>query len=214
MNQRIEIYFHLFLISYVLFAIDSPAQSNFRNPAIIDMDDGLPSNYITAIAKDGDGFMWFGTDQGLCRWDGISAVTFTHDRSDSNSVPNDLIGPGALFWDNKSNKLFIGTENGLSIYNPVTGIFKNLYPGEKDPVASGNIVSAIIKDRQGIFWIATDNGFVRFDYEKREFKNHYYKGEFNATQLADTLRINTTLALSQDLVNDSIIWIGTLIVFV
>ncbi len=173
------------------------------------MEDGLPSNYITAIAKDNEGFMWFGTDNGLCRWDGISAKVFIHDASDTTSLANNFIEPDALLWDDEQRKLLIGTSEGLSVYNPISGSFSNHYPGKGDPLATGNRISAIIKDNQGIIWIATDNGFARYDLNSDSYKNYYYKGEFKGHQLIDTIKVNTMLAISQDLKNDSVFWIGT-----
>ncbi|MCD4723430.1 MAG: hypothetical protein K8R63_01210, partial [Bacteroidales bacterium] len=154
------------------------AQSIFENPLVIDMEDGLPSNYITAIAKDNEGFMWFGTNNGLCRWDGISAKVFRHDASDTKSIASNFIEPDALLWDDEQRKLLIGTSKGLCVYNPISGSFRNYYPGKGGPLATGNRISAIIKDNQGITWIATDNGFARYGLNSDSFKNYYYKGEF------------------------------------
>ncbi len=198
----------IFFLSTILSLIIS-AQSDFGIPRIITTDDGLPSNYITAITKDNEGFMWFGTDNGLCRWDGISAKVFQHNEADSNSIASGFIEPDALLWDDERKILFIGTSGGLSVYNPISGKFRNYYPGKGDPLATGNRISAIIKDNQGIIWIATDNGFARYNKDTDSFKNYYYKGEFKAQQLIDTIKVNTMLAISQDLYNDSVFWIGT-----
>jgi len=197
------------VIATLLFPSILFSQIELKNPVVIDMDDGLPSNFISAIARDNMGFMWFGTDDGLCRWDGIHAKVFTHDDDDTNSLSNNFIEPDALLWDDEQNKLLIGTSYGLSVYNPISGSFINYYPGKGDPLATGNRISAIIKDNQSIIWIATDNGFARYDLNSDSFKNYYYKGEFKVQQLIDTIKVNTMLAISQDLKNDSVFWIGT-----
>ncbi|MBE9492192.1 MAG: response regulator, partial [Bacteroidetes bacterium] len=193
----------LFVPSFIV------AQSIFERPVVIDMEDGLPSNYITAIAKDNDGFMWFGTDNGLCRWDGISAKVFRHDSSDTNSIASDFIEPDALLWDDEQNKLLIGTSEGLSIYNPISGRFRNYYPGMSDSIPSGNRISAIIKDKEGIIWIATDNGFARYNASTDNFINYYYQGSFDGQPVFDKVMANITLDICQDFKNDSIFWIGT-----
>lgn len=185
------------------------SQTELVNPIIIDIDDGLPSNFVTAIAKDNEGFMWFGTDNGLCRWDGISTKVYRNDASDTSSLANNIIEPDALLWDETQNKLLIGTSYGFSIYNPRSGTFNNYYPGKGGPLASGNRISALIKDRDGIIWLATDNGFVSFNPNLSSFKNYYYAGQFKVHQLIDTIKVNTILAISQDLNNDSVFWIGT-----
>ena len=115
-------------IAALLFPSILFSQIELKNPVVIDMDDGLPSNFVSAIAKDGMGFMWFGTDEGLCRWDGIHAKVFTHDDADSNSIPSNFIETDALLWDDEQNKLLIGTSYGLSVYDPKSGNFKNYLP--------------------------------------------------------------------------------------
>jgi signal transduction histidine kinase/DNA-binding response OmpR family regulator/ligand-binding sensor domain-containing protein len=200
--------FFLFLVVFII-PDHFIAQPAFRNPVVIDMDDGLPSNYITSIAKDNEGFMWFGTDKGLCRWDGITALTFEHNGSDSTSIADNSIELDALLWDEEHQMLLIGTNKGLSVYDPLSGKFRNFYPGKGSLVATGNQISAIIKDRQGIFWLATDNGLVKFEYPAVSMKNYYYRGDFKTEQLIDTVKVNTMLSVSQDLNNDSVFWIGT-----
>jgi len=209
MSHRIGNFFLVFLISYVFFAIELSAQGKFRNPTIIDMDDGLPSNYITAIAKDNEGFMWFGTDNGLCRWDGITATVFNHDASDSTSLANDFIEHEALLWDNCQKKLLIGTSFGFSVYNPLSGIFSNHHPGKGGPLATGNRISGFIKDGEAIVWMTTDNGLAWFDFNSGSIRNFYYKGKYDSDRLIDSTKVNTMLALSKDLKNDSVFWIGT-----
>jgi len=200
-------------VSFFLTALFVPpytvAQSIFENPVVIDMEDGLPSNFITAIAEDKEGFMWFGTDNGLCRWDGISAKVFIHDASDTNSLASDFIEPDALLWDDEQNNLLIGTSNGLSVYNPTSDKFRNYYPCMSDSSLLGNRISAIIKDNGGIIWIATDDGFARYNASTDSFINYYYQGSFDGQPIFDKVMVNITLDISQDLKNDSILWIGT-----
>ena len=185
------------------------SQFEFNNPVLIDMDDGLPSNYISAIARDNMGFMWFGTDEGLCRWDGIHAKIFTHDDADTNSIPSNFIETDALLWNDEQNKLLIGTSYGLSVYDPKSGNFKNYLPSIREYSFSENRISAIIKDNQGLIWLATDNGFAKFNTNTDSFQNFYYQGNIDDEPRGDKLYANISLAICQDLENDSIFWIGT-----
>ena len=83
---------------------------------------GLPSKIATSVFKDSRGFMWFGTENGLYRWDGYEFKVFHYDPDDSTSISGNMIWK-ILFEDNKGN-LWIGTaSNGLNIYNPNTGEF-------------------------------------------------------------------------------------------
>ena len=57
----------------------------------IDESDGLSNNNIRSIYKDNDGFLWFGTDDGLNRYDGSTFVQYRHDTKDSSSIAGDKV---------------------------------------------------------------------------------------------------------------------------
>jgi len=200
---------HICLLVLLLISVNPNAQIKFEQPVIIDREDGLPSNNITTITKDSMGFMWFGTDNGLCRWDGITAKVFRSNKPDSNSIAGNWIKPKSLLWDESRNKLFIGTENGLSIYNPLTGKFNNCWIDKNVPGALQAVITSIIKDRQGVIWICTTSGFARFLPGADHFINYYYEGDLERHPEVDKEKINIILDIKQDLDNDSIFWIGT-----
>ena len=67
----------LFLL-YILFLpgrAESANASVYHNLRNYTVDDGLSSNHVYGIVQDSIGFIWFGTDNGLCRFDVSSAVT-------------------------------------------------------------------------------------------------------------------------------------------
>jgi len=185
------------------------AQIKFDQPIIVNTEDGLPSNNISSITKDSMGFMWFGTDNGLCRWDGITAKVFQPNKSDSNSISGRIVKSKSLLWDESRNKLFIGTENGLSVYDPQTGKFKNYLIDSRNPGSLKASVTSIIKERQGIIWICTTSGFARFLPGTDNFNNYFYKGDYKRHPEVDKEKINIILDIKQDLDIDSIFWIGT-----
>src|SRR5687767_1782870 len=78
------------------------------------INQGLSNNSVRCILKDHKGFMWFGTFDGLNRYDGYSFRVFRNKVNDSTSLINPFIN--ALNEDKKGN-LWIGTRRGLSIYN-------------------------------------------------------------------------------------------------
>jgi ligand-binding sensor domain-containing protein/signal transduction histidine kinase len=200
---------HIRFLVLLLISVNLNAQIKFEQPIIIDREDGLPSNYITTITKDSLGFMWFGTDNGLCRWDGITAKVFQPNKSDSNLISGKIVKFKSLLWDENRNKLFIGTENGLSVYDPQTGKFKNYLIDNQNPGFLKASVTSIIKDRQGIIWICTTSGFARFLPGTDNFINYFYEGDYERRPEVDREKINIILDIKQDLDNDSIFWIGT-----
>ncbi len=67
------------------------SQPKFTNPSRFSHRDGLPDNRVWCIAQDGAGFMWFGTHDGLCRYDGFAAEVFRNIPGDSLSLSDNFI---------------------------------------------------------------------------------------------------------------------------
>jgi len=197
------------LIVLLLISLNLNGQIKFEQPIVIDREDGVPSNHITTITKDSIGFIWFGTDKGLCRWDGITAKVFQPDRSDTNSIAGKSIKPKSLLYDESRNKILAGTENGLSIYNPQTGKFNNYWIDNNGSGTLKAVITSIIKDRHDIIWICTTSGFAKFLPGADNFINYNYEGDFEKLPADDRDKINIMLDIKQDLDNDSVFWIGT-----
>ncbi len=131
----------------------------------IDITHGLSLNSVKTIAKDKYGFMWFGTEDGLNRYDGISFKTFRHNPLDSTSINSSSVY--STLVDNRGN-LWIGTYlSGLNKYNYETERFIQ-YP--HDPLDSLSIgegtVYALHEDHHGNIWVGTSGaGLFRFDPE-------------------------------------------------
>src|SRR4051794_25377245 len=81
---------------------------------------GLQSNVINAMLQDKKGYMWFGTADGLCRYDGYTFKTFRPVKGDSNSLPaNDIL----KLAEDSDGKIWIGLLDYISCYDPATGTF-------------------------------------------------------------------------------------------
>ncbi len=150
-------------ISFLLLvSVQISAQLNlFSDPATLEFSkitqkDGLSHNNIECIFKDSDGFMWFGTRNGLCRFDGYEINIFRNS-SDSNSLSGDRIM--AIEEDLQGN-LWIGTfANGLNKYSKKFGVFSNF---NHIPALSERI-NRIKVFKDGSVWICSSNGLIKID---------------------------------------------------
>src|ERR1043165_1199083 len=81
------------LIIFLLQAlfVPLPAQQTYFHFDRITTHDGLPTNYTTRIMQDKQGFIWIGTSEGLCRYDGYHVTTFTYNPSQPHSLVNNYI---------------------------------------------------------------------------------------------------------------------------
>ena len=135
----------------------------------ISAKDGLSNNTITSILQDSIGFMWFGTPEGLNRWDGKSFKVFTHDPMDSNSISSNYIT--AIFEDG-SGAMWVGGI-GLNKYDRTTEKFTH-YLNDKDNFQSisHNRINVIYEDQSGSLWIGTPYGLNRYNRETDDFTRY------------------------------------------
>ena len=110
------------------FSLLSAQRANFKFERI-SVEHGLSQEIVRCILQDSQGFMWFGTNDGLNKYDGYKFTTYRHDPEDSTSLGSNNIT--ALYEDHSGN-LWIGTfEGGLNRYdrdkNDFTRYTINLY---------------------------------------------------------------------------------------
>src|SRR5580698_675873 len=130
-------------------------------------NDGLPSNSTTSAITDEKGFLWVGTQNGLCRFDGYSFKTFVNIPGDTTSLTNNYVN--ALIMD-KSGRIWVGTLDGLNLLDPVTEKFTRFSHHDENPRSlSNNKVWSLLADRDNNIWVGTDDGFDKFVENSRDF---------------------------------------------
>jgi methyl-accepting chemotaxis protein/ligand-binding sensor domain-containing protein len=118
-------------------------------------DDGLSSSYVQVIFQDRKGFLWFGTDKGLDRYDGYSVRNYRHQRGNARSIADGTIGS---IHQDRQGVIWVGTSVGLSRYDLDRDAFTN-FPIGPGPTA----VRAILDDSRGTLWVGTADGLFVFD---------------------------------------------------
>lgn len=151
----------------------------FRN---ITTKNGLSSNSVQSCCLDSYGFMWIGTQAGLCRYDGTGVRIYEHIDSDSSSISDGFIW---CIFEDEEHYLWIGTnDGGLNKYDPKTDKFtyyKN-NPSDGNTILS-NSVFFIIQDDDKSLWLSTSNGINKFDKKSGKF-TPYLKTENDSITFA------------------------------
>ncbi|NQV74006.1 hypothetical protein HQ496_12860, partial [bacterium] len=129
----------------------------------ITLEDGLSQSTVYSIAQDRKGFMWFGTQIGLNRYDGHKIEQFMPDPFDSTSVHDDWIWS---ITEDKDGMLWLTYEDGtVSRFDPSTGKARNYYASESDSTTVAAFRSTFLSiDSKGQIWIS-GNGLQRLDPE-------------------------------------------------
>ncbi|WP_189415323.1 diguanylate cyclase domain-containing protein [Cellvibrio zantedeschiae] len=117
--------------------------------------------YITSIAQDTQGFMWFGGANGLARYDGYDIIIFRHDDSDPKSISHSSINRIAQARD---GSLWVATRNGLNLYDSRSRTFTHFTVSSE---ASTNDITWVHEDRKGGIWLGTRGGLFSFDRRKK-----------------------------------------------
>ncbi len=175
-----------------LYAIEYP----FKH---ISTKDGLSSNAVNTILQDSKGFLWFGTENGLNRFDGYSFKIYRNEPDDTKSLIDNQIR--ALVED-RYGRLWIGTSNGLSCFDPVTETFQHFVHNPQDSTSiTNNRISTLYYSRDHILWVGTENGLNKFD--PVTFKNTPLTHQLKRSTMAVANSVNS---ITEDA--DGSIWIG------
>lgn len=130
--------------------------------------DGLPDERIRSIYQDREGFLWAGTMNGLCKYDGYSFRKY-YKTDDNKSIPGNWIF--AICEDSLQN-LWIGTLEGLSCFDKKKEVFTNYLHDSSDSTSLPyNEIYTLLFDNQGKLWVGTTRGISRFDTSTGQFEN-------------------------------------------
>jgi signal transduction histidine kinase/ligand-binding sensor domain-containing protein/DNA-binding response OmpR family regulator len=123
----------------------------------------LPSNSVIRIYNDKEGYMWFGTIDGLCRFDGYNVKVFRSSALTPGKLTNNEI---QCITEDNDNKLWVGTIEGVNIVDKKN---YSIYPLENEYVKKERI-NSILFDSKGFIWIGTANyGAIRMNPKTGEF---------------------------------------------
>ncbi|HEX4312015.1 MAG TPA: two-component regulator propeller domain-containing protein [Acidobacteriaceae bacterium] len=156
-------------------------------------ESGLPQNSVQAMAQTEDGYLWFGTQEGLTRFDGMHFTTYT--RHNAPKLASSFI---QTMTAGRDGSLWIGTDSGLTHYQPPTlggpeGVFTTLTTNDG---LSGNLIEALCEDREGGLWVGTSRGLDRI-----------FNGHVQNWTTSDGLADLSISAIAMD--RGGTVWVGT-----
>ncbi|MFA9388298.1 MAG: two-component regulator propeller domain-containing protein [Prolixibacteraceae bacterium] len=190
------------LLIFVLFSMAAQAIEIERFEQI-DTKQGLSQNNVLSMFCDHDDFMWFGTMDGLNRYDGYSFKIIKSETGKKNVLTNNRI---SKIWEDQLHFLWVKTYDGYyHYYLRETGDFMN-FPDYHEVIEEKNsIISCYLEDEKGSIWLGTTNSglyHLKFD----ETTQRYQSIRFN-TESKNILRSNSITFLIND--ENGRVWAGT-----
>lgn len=147
----------VFIAGYLVCTAQAP-QLKFLH---LNTENGLPDGTVRSVTEDKYGYMWLGTQYGLCRFNGYDQTIYFHRKGDSGSIAGNFIW--STFTD-KAGDVWVGNDGFLSKYKYRNGNFENY------PCPHKGDITKIIEAGNGLFWLATSRGLMTFDPLSKQFK--------------------------------------------
>lgn len=166
------------------------------------INDGLSQNTVSAIHQDSRGFMWFGTRDGLNKYDGYQFTVYKRNLENKNCISaNDI---KAIVEDDSANLWIATWSGGLNKFNIKTAQFTHYRnrPGDLTSISS-DYIKTLFFDSKGRLWIGTgNNGLDLFDHFSQTF-THFKTNTNNEHSISD----NTINDIMED--SENRLWIAT-----
>lgn len=173
MNVRIT------LSSYFLFfivLIQSYGQKFDLNFSHLSKEDGLPSGTANCTFQDSKGYIWFGTVDGLCRYDGNNFITYRHDPNDDTSLGGDVVN---CIAEDSKGRIWVGSSGsggsgGISVLDYETGKFTRINAGQPKAyrIPGNTITDLYIDEDDNVLILIAENGLVIYDQKSKTFSNY------------------------------------------
>ncbi|GAA0407610.1 two-component regulator propeller domain-containing protein [Massilia aurea] len=195
----------LLLMLLALTALCAPlARAAAPEPTLrfehLSVQHGLAQESVLSILQDADGFMWFGTQSGLSRYDGYRFVNYRTEIGNPRSLASNWVR--AMLLD-RQGRMWVGTDGGLNRYDPATRSFTLYAPNEPARRGAGNRqIKTMISDGQDGLWIGTADGLQYFDIDTGKFTVWHHVPNDPRTLRDDGIQ---ALALG----GDGRLWIGS-----
>jgi signal transduction histidine kinase/ligand-binding sensor domain-containing protein/ActR/RegA family two-component response regulator len=196
--------FYRYLWCFWLLILSSTAypQTDHLSFEHLGTGDGLSQSNVICSLQDSRGFMWFGTREGLNKYNGYSFTVYKNETGDDKSLSNNLIN--GIVEDAKGNLWIATWGGGLDRYDRKTDQFTHFRHNPADPTSlSSNLVLTVMRDSKGSIWVGTEDGGLNRMGDSGRFV-HYVNRAGDEGSLAS----NDVKDIVED--TDHRIWVATI----
>jgi signal transduction histidine kinase/ligand-binding sensor domain-containing protein/DNA-binding NarL/FixJ family response regulator len=186
------------LLGTSLFASVSINEFYFRT---LTLKDGLPGSTVTTIQQDNLGFMWIGTNDGLCRFDGTNFKIFKNEPGNAQSLSDNFIQN--LFFDSE-NDLWVMTAQGLDFINLKQQKIQRIIATGKMGSIADNSPTDIVETESGTLYISSY--YQGISYKKKNESTFSYINQSSEGKS----KLSSNWITDLELINDSLLVIGYL----
>ncbi|MGD2090235.1 MAG: two-component regulator propeller domain-containing protein [Candidatus Aminicenantes bacterium] len=191
----------LTILTVMVFAANVFAQKDNIHFEHISLEHGLSQNTVECILQDSQGFMWFGTQDGLNKFDGYTFTVYRNNPEDRTSLSSNFV---YCILEDSDGSLWIGTNGGgLNQFDGKRETFTRFqHQGNNPRSLINNSVRSILEDSTGRLWIGTEAGLNRFDEKQETFTRYQHQAD-NPGSLSN----NRIRSIFED--STGRLWIGT-----
>jgi len=170
-------------------------------------NNGLSNGYIYSILQDSKGFIWFGTANGLNRFDGYTFKAYYSDPKDTSSVSGNVV---TSMTEDSTGNIWVTTTSGFCSYNRKKDSFSR-----KSLVVNGenlhvSFLNTSMIDHKGYLWLGSSGGIFRFRlYNNPQVSNNIINAEMYQLDEVDVTAVYRNIVYSIVEDNDRKIWVAS-----
>ena len=153
-------------IGFLIFISTGFSQSDNIKFTHITTDNGLSQSNVKCIIQDHLGFLWFGTFDGLNKFDGYNFTIYKPDQNDSTTLKSNSV---SCLLEDENGNIWIGTDQGLCLYYRNKNNFRSFLDKNYPAAVINSEINGIAEDKNKNIWFATSKGIVVYNHSTQTF---------------------------------------------
>ena len=160
----------LFSLLFLFLSIILFSQDYYYELNTIPLKGELANFSGQCMLQDSEGFMWFGSLDGLYRYDGSKFKVFRNELDDSTTISYNMVFD---LLEDRHGDIWVATESGLNRFNKKTETFTRFYHNQQEPNSIlADEISCLAEDKNGTLWVGTYEGFCKFNRDNETFTSY------------------------------------------